>query len=357
MLNERKSKKKKQFKFILIATFIALFMMSFNTVESPTSKQKNKIFIITSQTSSKELKKIERHFKKGSVKLKFKKVKRNKDGDIYRILIKTKRISDKNYVVRKIFDTTDKNRINNFTLTRVGKKIMTTIINPKKDIIEDSSKGENIIPENFTLDELLKGGNTGFIITKNTTNSKLDSIINKFYEDEIIVDFKSIERNSKDEIIQISIFMKSETSEATYGLNSNIPLKPIGISSNRSGTELTIRTSNTDLYTTAEGNSTVHKVKKNNSFVFTSDNNDMHIIKDGKYKIISGNGTVSEDFGSEEGREPIYFIDEKEASKDDLNNLDSNNIKKINVLKGETAVEKYGQKGKNGVILVETKKQ
>jgi len=54
---------------------------------------------------------------------------------------------------------------------------------------------------------------------------------------------------------------------------------------------------------------------------------------------------------------PLVIIDGKEAdSTNALDDLDPSNIDKMEVLKGEKAVEKYGEKAKNGVILITTKK-
>ena len=53
----------------------------------------------------------------------------------------------------------------------------------------------------------------------------------------------------------------------------------------------------------------------------------------------------------------LVIIDGKEAdSTTALDDLDPSNIDKMEVLKGEKAVEKYGEKAKNGVILITTKK-
>src|SRR5690606_10854288 len=52
----------------------------------------------------------------------------------------------------------------------------------------------------------------------------------------------------------------------------------------------------------------------------------------------------------------IYFIDDKQASKKDVDNLKSEKIKTVKVIKGDKAVKDYGDKGKNGVILITTRK-
>ncbi len=52
----------------------------------------------------------------------------------------------------------------------------------------------------------------------------------------------------------------------------------------------------------------------------------------------------------------LYVIDGKEMESISMKDIDPNTIQSINVLKGENAVKKYGEKGKNGVIEITTKK-
>ncbi|MBS1523293.1 MAG: TonB-dependent receptor plug domain-containing protein [Bacteroidetes bacterium] len=52
---------------------------------------------------------------------------------------------------------------------------------------------------------------------------------------------------------------------------------------------------------------------------------------------------------------PIFIIDGKEVQS--VKNLNPNDIKSISVLKNGTAEKKYGEKGKNGVIEITTKKK
>lgn len=53
---------------------------------------------------------------------------------------------------------------------------------------------------------------------------------------------------------------------------------------------------------------------------------------------------------------PLYILDGKKISISELNNLSPNSIKTIDVLKGESAIKKYGDKAKNGVVEIMTKK-
>ena len=52
---------------------------------------------------------------------------------------------------------------------------------------------------------------------------------------------------------------------------------------------------------------------------------------------------------------PMYMINAKKASPEQLNALKADLISGINVLKGEDALKKYGNEGKNGVIEITTK--
>jgi TonB family protein len=55
--------------------------------------------------------------------------------------------------------------------------------------------------------------------------------------------------------------------------------------------------------------------------------------------------------------EPIYILDGQEITKKKLELYDPNTIERINVLKDKNALEKYGEKGKNGVVIITSKKK
>lgn len=56
------------------------------------------------------------------------------------------------------------------------------------------------------------------------------------------------------------------------------------------------------------------------------------------------------------GKKPLFFVDGKEVKDGNLDDIDPDSIKNINILKGKAATKKYGDKAKDGVILIETKK-
>ena len=54
---------------------------------------------------------------------------------------------------------------------------------------------------------------------------------------------------------------------------------------------------------------------------------------------------------------PLYYIDTKDGMKQlkDFSNIDPENIQSIEVLKDKSAVDLFGEKGKNGVIIIKLK--
>ncbi|MCG7855580.1 hypothetical protein MD537_01245 [Flavihumibacter sediminis] len=57
----------------------------------------------------------------------------------------------------------------------------------------------------------------------------------------------------------------------------------------------------------------------------------------------------------EEGDIPagvLYIVDGKEATREQVNALSNDEIREMKVLKGDAAVEKYGEKGRNGVVEI-----
>jgi TonB-dependent SusC/RagA subfamily outer membrane receptor len=51
----------------------------------------------------------------------------------------------------------------------------------------------------------------------------------------------------------------------------------------------------------------------------------------------------------------LYILDGKEISFTDLNRLKPQDIESISVLKNQSAIKRYGEKGKNGVIIIHSK--
>ena len=58
-------------------------------------------------------------------------------------------------------------------------------------------------------------------------------------------------------------------------------------------------------------------------------------------------------------KNPLIFMDgikQKERGNDYMSNVKTDNIQSISILKGQSATSMYGEEGKEGVILIQTKK-
>lgn len=53
--------------------------------------------------------------------------------------------------------------------------------------------------------------------------------------------------------------------------------------------------------------------------------------------------------------EPLYVLNGKISTKESISKIDTKTIEKVFILKDKKAIEKYGEKAKNGVIEISTK--
>jgi TonB-dependent SusC/RagA subfamily outer membrane receptor len=60
--------------------------------------------------------------------------------------------------------------------------------------------------------------------------------------------------------------------------------------------------------------------------------------------------------GGKGGPPPLYILDGKEMTEDSMKNIDPQAIESISVVKDATSAKQYGDKGKNGVIIITMKK-
>ena len=84
----------------------------------------------------------------------------------------------------------------------------------------------------------------------------------------------------------------------------------------------------------------------------------MHVLKGEmatkKYGQQGKDGVV--EITSKQGSKPLYVVDGKILENQNQENIDPYSIESISVLKGEPATKEYGEKGKNGVVLITLKK-
>ncbi|MDJ1481370.1 M56 family metallopeptidase [Cytophagaceae bacterium YF14B1] len=53
--------------------------------------------------------------------------------------------------------------------------------------------------------------------------------------------------------------------------------------------------------------------------------------------------------------DPLYIVDGKKVTSADIKKIDRSTIEAIDVLKGQKAIDKYGEEGKNGVVIITLK--
>ena len=118
--------------------------------------------------------------------------------------------------------------------------------------------------------------------------------------------------------------------------------------------------------TDENGNDKVLELKsKDNVFVYktkdgkVSSNNATWVSdKDGevKYEIRTKKSGKSFFISTDDNETPYILLDGKEITKKEMDKIDSDLIKNINVLKGDSAIKEYGDKAKGGAIIITTKK-
>jgi hypothetical protein len=98
---------------------------------------------------------------------------------------------------------------------------------------------------------------------------------------------------------------------------------------------------------------TVTKTVKNgeNQVMILRDSDDEADIE-----VIEGGSGSFFFLDSGKGEKPLFYIDGKKASEQEVKALKPDAIEKIEVLKGDKATEQYGKKAKDGVVLITTKK-
>lgn len=93
-----------------------------------------------------------------------------------------------------------------------------------------------------------------------------------------------------------------------------------------------------------------HSIKLGKDGVWTTKDSDDKVFH---FNHQSGNDKF---FISSDGeKDPLFILNGKEISRKEMDELDSGSIEKVEVLKGDSATAKYGDKGKNGVVIITTK--
>ena len=358
MLHKSKSNKLNAWKFTLILPLLGLFLMSFNTKEvyintsNPINTDTSEnilmnnlsdigMVIVSKDFSDTDLEKVKNDLLKGGLTIKFKGIKRNTSGEIIAIKIDVKsKESSANYNTNgdepispiKISYNKDGNNISIGSASIASSKHAMTFISEdgKPHKIKSHGNNEHV-----------------YVVSSNNHNTA-----------------EEIEIESDGKMVFIS---KDGNVHTVKDGNQTIDL--ITISEGEDGKKLVHKTKgdskSKNVWVTKEKISKdlkdhgeeAYKVK-----IISNDGNkeDIHFTTNDahakqKVKVIKMNKKDGV-FISSDGGTPIFIIDGKEVTKAEMDKLDSNDIASVNVYKGEKAVKKYGEKAKDGVVVITTKK-
>ncbi len=239
------------------------------------------------------------------------------------------------------------------------------------------------------------------VITKDYTDSDFEKLKTKFKNEGYTLKVKGVKRNNQNEITSIKIDVRSKSSNANYSVNTSDAIGPIKISIDDDGKNISIGNGHSKkdkhmVFVSKGDNKHVIKGSDDGSSVFVITDNDEDIefdndvniqnfvVKKGDsikirkiHKKISSddnNSGVSWTTDDDEKviingddsdakvkilstgvKDPLFILDGKEITKDELKSINQNKIHSIYVLKDEQALKKYGNKGKEGVVVLRLK--
>jgi len=139
------------------------------------------------------------------------------------------------------------------------------------------------------------------------------------------------------------------------------------------GTSIVVKNSSTGTVSDAQGNYTLMGIKPDDEIVFSFVGYGTKVVKAASKLNVSmsrevvvigyANNQMAPppppppfELRGKNGEKPLIVVDGK-VSNVDVNSIDPNTIDRIEVLKDQSATATYGDKGKDGVILITTKKE
>ena len=192
-------------------------------------------------------------------------------------------------------------------------------------VVEKPSKSAEITQSKSNADLVIS-------ITKNTSNSALTTYQKQFEEAGVIFNYSGIKRNKNGEITAIKLRLtnkdKSQQVSNAYAV-SNGTISPVvlGIAHEK----LFVKSLKD------KGVTVINTTKKANNIA----------AKSQVTIIAKSNG--------EKPKNILYIVDGKEINAEEFKTIAMSSIKNIQVFKGDKAIEKYGEKGKNGVLVMSSK--
>jgi hypothetical protein len=322
MLKKSRSKRKKQFRYLLILPLLGGLLMSMNTEtvyveterplitennlasENNDDKTKHIEVVFNKEMSDKQLDEIKKELKSNGIEMSLKRLKRNSKGEISDINIDFKtEHGSANYNVK------DANGIKPFYFKMNDESFGVGAI---KSDVHDEHIIETIHIDN-SKKEHSKHRNNVFILKD---NDSLELIVEDSLNPKILYNYRKV-------IDKLH----------------------------------TTRKNDTIYFKTIDSVEVKHLSKVKTDFYYESDT-PMKVIKTGDNIIIHQPNSKSHkklSYSTNESLKPLIIVNGKEISQDAMGSINPNNIESVNVFKDKTAIESYGKKGENGVILIKLK--
>ncbi|MCA0133744.1 M56 family metallopeptidase [Winogradskyella alexanderae] len=329
MLQKSRSNKRKQWKYLLMLPVLAGLLMSMNTetvyvpsedymtMDSNSMDMRNNEhieIIFSKNTSDKQLEQIKEELKSNGITMTVKSIKRNIDNEIIQIDIDFKTengsanynvVSDKGIKPFKF----SKNDSGSFG---VGP------INDKEVVILEVAKYENDTQDNNVF--IFKEGNEDEVVKIKEDSGKVYKIIVKTDSDFTFKEPKLKKGLNKKNDGDYEVIIEKE-----YGIDTSTVKKIIK--------------TKTDNY-----------FEEDKEIIIENEDDTIEILRPG---TTSRKGVSV--FSSGKNQQPIILINDKIVSDIELETINPKSISNVNVLKGDEAVKTYGDKAKNGVIVIRLK--
>ncbi|MFG6686223.1 M56 family metallopeptidase [Mariniflexile sp. HNIBRBA6329] len=314
MLHKSKSKKINFIKYAFVMPLLAVFLMSFNTEEVYVEQQKPSAeasmehdvveVIISKEFTEADLENLQKELKHEGYTAKFKGIKRNNKNEITAIKIEvTSKSSNANYSID-------------------GDEA----ISPIKISLNnnDISIGNgNMMKEKHV------------VIISDEEDDGEDKVVHSGPEKKVIVISSD---DDDDSIVKEEIIIKNgDTIKHNKNSGNNLKTWKITVGKNAVSDTISFHPSNSQPSKKRVGLNWVSDEDKKVSF---------HTESKSKVKIVTSGD-----------KEPLFIVDGKEITKDGMNSIDPNTIEKVEVIKDDNATRLYGDKGKDGVVLITTKRQ
>jgi len=321
MLHKSKSNKKNLWKYSLALPLLIAFVFAFNTkVVAQDSNEvdihiKKTEFIITKNTSNEEMETMKKDIAKDGIDFSYT-VVHNNENEIVSISIHISGKKDDGSTFSSSYNSGSDTPIKSIYITIDEDK---NIFVGNKNIEFDGNYSFAIHEDIDTDDEKHE------IIVKSSThgNGKNNVWVHSSYGEHETIEIENIDGK---EIIRLNGKVVSKEEYEKITKDNKIHSKHI---------------------TTKKTDSKTGK----NVFIIkdSDDDSDIEILsgEDNDFFFIDTDGKES----------PLFLIDGKKVSEKEFKKISHDEIKSINVLKGESAKIKYGKKAKNGVVEITTKKK